>query len=182
MLTKKKNVSNSLNLFIGGGDIPKLKRTTKQFVELFYWLLWEPVSYLIFNVLCALYICILIWLQFNSCWKQFLQRLHFLLYSLVLGWNWYRGVTRSRYNRCFTTPIMSILCFNFQILEYWFINRLYCSSIGKYIYIHVSILTCIKLSNVKKLWILNCKVLPGHELSVCCRVKTKIQGSRFFVL
>lgn len=102
---QKKNVSNSLNLFIGGGDIPKLKRTTKQFVELSYWLLWEPVSYLIFNVLCALYICILIWLQFNSCWKQFLQRLHFLLYSLVLGWDWYRGVTRSRYNRCFTTPI-----------------------------------------------------------------------------
>lgn len=33
---QKKNVSNSLNLFIGGGDIPKLKRTTKQFVELSY--------------------------------------------------------------------------------------------------------------------------------------------------
>lgn len=33
---QKKNISNSLNLFIGGGDIPKLKRTTKQFVELFY--------------------------------------------------------------------------------------------------------------------------------------------------
>lgn len=127
---QKKKISNSLNLFIGGGDIPKLKRTTKQFVELFYWLLWEPVSYLIFNVLCTLYTCILIWLQFNSCWKQFLPRLHFLLYSLVLGWDWYRGVTRSRYNRCFTTPIMSILCFNFQILEYWFISRLYCSSIG----------------------------------------------------
>lgn len=33
---QKKNISNSLNLFIGGGDIPKLKRTTKQFVELSY--------------------------------------------------------------------------------------------------------------------------------------------------
>lgn len=152
LFVEHKKVFSLLNFFIGGGDIPKLKRTTKQFVELFYWLLWEPVSYLIFNVLCTLYTCILIWLQFNSCWKQFLQRLHFLLYSLVLGWDWYRGVTRSRYNRCFTTPIMSILCFNFQILEYWFSSWLYCSSIG-----NVSILACIKLSNEKKIWILNIK-------------------------